>query len=89
MLGALGSIVMFVGVIWMVVIAVQTGQTTGEKALWGLVCFFCSPIGSIIFFIVKKQGMIPLVLQIIGLVILIAGGGMNFSFGTGMTPTTP
>jgi uncharacterized membrane protein YjjP (DUF1212 family) len=87
MLGMLGSILLLVGVIWMVVVAVQTGQTTGEKALWGLVCFFCSPLGSIIFYIVKRQGMIPLLLQIVGFVIMLLGGGFNYSYG-GMPPTT-
>lgn len=88
MLGALGSILMLIGVIWMVVVAIQTGQTTGEKVLWGLVCFLCSPLGSIIFFIVKRQGLIPLILQIVGLVIAIAGGGFNYQFSTGGM-TTP
>lgn len=85
MLGTLGAILLFVGVIWMVVVAVQTGQTTGDKVLWGLVCFFCSPLGSIIFFIVKRQGMIPLILQIIGFIIAMAGGGFNFSYGNMQT----
>jgi uncharacterized membrane protein YjjP (DUF1212 family) len=88
MLGALGGILLLVGVIWMVVVAVQTGQTTGEKVLWALVCFFCSPLGSIIFYIVKRQGLIPLLLQIVGIVITIAGGGFNYSYQLG-TPTTP
>jgi hypothetical protein len=89
MLGALGGIVFLVGVIWMVVVAIQTGQTTGEKILWGLVCFFgCNPIGSIIFFIVKKQGLVPLLLQIVGMVIMFLSGGFNFSYGTGGM-TTP
>lgn len=88
MLGALGSILLLVGVIWMVVIAIQSGQTTGDKVLWALVCFLCSPIGSIIFYIVKKQGLVPLLLQIVGLVIAMVGGGFNYSLG-GMTPTTP
>jgi hypothetical protein len=87
MLGALGGILLLVGVIWMVVVAIQTGTTTGEKALWGLVCFFCSPLGSIIFFAVKRQGLIPLILQIVGLVLTFAGGGFNYSYGVGnMTP---
>jgi len=65
----------------MVVVAIQTGQTTGEKAIWGLVCFFCSPLGSIIFFVMKKQGMVPLLLQIAGFILTLVGGGFNYSFG--------
>ena len=41
MLAILGYIILLVGVIWMVVTAIQTGQTTGEKVIWALVCFFC------------------------------------------------
>lgn len=81
MLGAIGGILLLVGVIWMVVVAIQTGQSTGEKAIWGLVCFFCSPLGSIVFYVMKKQGMIPLLLQIAGFIITIVGGGFNFSVG--------
>ena len=70
----LGGLLMFVGAIWLVVIAIQTGKTTGEKVLWGLVNFFCQPLGGIIFFIVTKQGLIPLILVIVGL--LLYGGGI-------------
>ena len=89
MLGALGSILLLVGIIWMVVVAIQTGQTTGEKVIWALVCFFCSPLGSIIFFIVKKQGMVPLLLQIVGFIICIVGGGFNAYLGGYAPATTP
>lgn len=87
MLPILGYILLLVGIIWMVVIAIQTGQTTGEKALWGLVCFFCSPLGSIIFYVLKKQGMVPLLLQIVGFIVMMVGGGL--SAFTGGIPTSP
>ena len=87
MLVMLGYILFLAGVIWMVVTAIQTGQTTGEKVLWALVCFFCSPLGSIIFLIVKKVGMIPLLLQIVGFVVMFLSGGLNAYMG-GMAPAT-
>jgi len=62
----LGGLLMFIGTIWLIVIAVQTGKSNGEKALWAVVNLLCQPIGGIVFFIVKKQGMIPLILVIIG-----------------------
>ncbi len=65
----LGSILLLIGTIWLIVIAIQTGQTTGEKVIWALVNFFCQPLGGIIFYIVKKQGMIPLILVIIGAIL--------------------
>ena len=90
MLAILGYILLLVGVIWMVVVAIQTGQTTGEKVIWALVCFFCSPLGSIIFYVMKKQGMVPLLLQIVGFIIMFVGGGLSAYTGGGIpTATTP
>lgn len=88
MLGALGGLLCLIGVIWLVVVAIQTGQTTGEKLIWALVCFFCNPIGGIIFFAVKRQGMVPLLLDIIGIVLVFVGGGFNYSYNMG-GPVTP
>ncbi len=83
MLGIVGWLIYVIGLIWMVVTAVQTGKDTSEKAIWGLVCFFCSPLGSIIFFIVKRQGLIPLIMMIAGFVVMIAGGGFSFNYNMG------
>lgn len=65
----LGSVLLLVGCIWLIVIAVQTGQSTGEKVIWALVNFFCQPLGGIVFYIMKKQGLVPLVLVIIGTIL--------------------
>ncbi len=81
MLAVVGSLIAFVGTIWLIVTAIQTGQTTGDKVIWGLVNFLCQPLGGIVFFIVKKQGMIPLLMVIGGWILLVAGGGINFSAG--------
>ncbi|MEQ1604356.1 MAG: hypothetical protein ABL999_05755 [Pyrinomonadaceae bacterium] len=81
MLAIVGSLVAFVGAIWLIVTAVQTGQTTGDKVLWGLVNFFCQPLGGIVFYIVKKQGLIPLLMVIGGWILIVVGGGANFSMG--------
>ena len=62
----LGGVLMLIGIVWLIIIAVQTGQTTGEKALWAIVNFLCQPIGGIVFYVMKKQGLIPLILVIIG-----------------------
>jgi cytochrome c oxidase assembly factor CtaG len=70
----LGGFLVLVGTIWMVVLAIQYGKTTGEKVLWALVNFFCQPIGGIVFAIMTKQGVIPLILILIGL--LCYGGGI-------------
>ena len=82
----LGALLMLVGTIWLIVLAVQTGETTGEKVLWALVNFFCQPIGGIIFFIVKKVGLVPLILVIIGAVLLGIG---NYSMAGDMMNQMP
>lgn len=81
MLGILGWVLVLVGTIWLVVTAVQTGADTKDKVIWGLVNFFCQPLGGIIFYVMKKQGMIPLLLVIAGWIVMVVGGGMNFSIG--------
>ena len=81
MLAVVGSLIAFIGAIWLIVTAVQTGQTTGDKVLWGLVNFFCRPLGGIVFYIVKKQGLIPLLMVIGGWILIVVGGGANFSMG--------
>lgn len=85
MLGILGWIMIVVGMIWLVVTAIQTGADTKEKVIWGLVNFLCHPIGSIIFYVVRKQGLIPMLINLIGWVLLFVGGGMSmFSGMSGM-----
>ena len=81
----IGYLLMFVGSIWMVVTAIQTGKDTADKAIWGLVTFFLCALGGVIFYIVKKQGRTPLMVQIAGFVITIIAvvvGGGSASFGT-------
>jgi hypothetical protein len=79
----LGSVLLLIGAVWLIVIAVQTGQSTGEKVLWALVNFFCQPIGGIIFYIVKKEGMVPLILVIVGSIL--SGFGYATSVNEMMT----
>lgn len=81
MLAVVGSLIALIGAIWLIVTAIQTGQTTGDKVIWGLVNFFCQPLGGIVFYIVKKQGLIPLLMVIGGWILIIVGGGASFSFG--------
>lgn len=82
----LGGVLMLIGIIWLIIIAIQTGQTTGEKILWALVNFLCQPLGGIIFYIVKKQGLVPLLLVIVGWII--AGFGY-YSMADDMMRTMP
>ena len=81
MLGALGGIIYLIGLIWLVVTAIQTGKDTTDKVIWALVCFFCSPLGGIIFYFVKKQGLVPVLMMVVGIILTFVGGGFNFSLG--------
>ena len=85
MIFGLGSLLILIGTIWLVVIAIQTGQTTGEKILWALVCFFCEPLGGIIFFAVKRVGLVPLILVLIGWAV----GGYGYYNAAGAYPRMP
>lgn len=76
MLSLLGSLLILIGAIWLIVIAVQTGKTTGEKVIWALVNFFCQPLGGIIFYFVQKQGLVPLLMVIGGFILSFLGGGL-------------
>jgi peptidoglycan/LPS O-acetylase OafA/YrhL len=86
MIGLLGSLLMLVGAIWLIVTAIQTGKDTTDKVIWAVVNFLCQPLGGIIFFIVKKQGLIPLLLVLAGAVLMFFGGALNFSAGLPSTP---
>jgi cytochrome c oxidase assembly factor CtaG len=72
-LTGIGGLVFFIGVIWLIAVSIQTGQTTGAKILWALVNLLCQPIGGIVFYVVKKQGLLPLVIVIIGTIMAAAG----------------
>jgi hypothetical protein len=86
-LAMLGWLLAFVGMIWLVVTAIQTGSTTGEKIIWAIVNLICQPLGGIIFYVVRRQGLVPLLLVIIGWILLFMGGGLTM-FRSGL-PATP
>ena len=81
----LASILILAGAVWLIIIAVQTGQSTGEKVLWALVNLLCQPLGGIIFYVMKRQGLVPLLMVIAGWLVMVLSGGMN-AF-TNMAPT--
>ena len=83
-LGILGGLLMFVGWVWLIVTAIQTGKDTTDKVIWAIVCAIgCTPIGGIIFYFVKKQGMVPLLLLIVGIVLSWFGGILTFTANMG------
>ena len=82
----LGGILFLIGMVWLIILAIQTGETTGEKALWAIVNLICQPIGGIIFFIMKRVGLVPLILMIVGWLI---GGFGYYSMAGDMMNNMP
>lgn len=75
----IGALLMLICVVWFVILSFQLGGSTGEKVVWAIVNFLFQPIAGIIFFFVKKAGLIPMILGIIGAVFY--GYGMFTSMG--------
>ena len=85
-----GYALYFIGWVWMIVTAIQTGKDTSDKLIWAAANFFCGIIGGIIFYVVKKQGRTPLMLQVAGIIVsiiavVLGGGQASFNLG-GMQP---
>jgi peptidoglycan/LPS O-acetylase OafA/YrhL len=87
----IGYLIYIVGWIWMIVTAIQTGKDTSEKAIWAVVNFICGILGGIIFFVVRKQGKMPLMVEVLGVILIIVavvlgGGQAGFNLGTPVAP---
>ena len=74
-----GALLMLICVVWFVVLSFQKGGSTGEKVIWAIVNFLFQPLAGIVFFFVKKDGLIPMILGIIGMVFY--GYGLFTSMG--------
>jgi hypothetical protein len=75
----IGALLMLICIVWFVILSVQLGTSTGEKVLWVIVNILFQPLAGIIFFIMKKAGLIPMILGIIGMVFY--GYGLFTSVG--------
>ncbi len=75
----IGALLMLICAVWFIVLSVQLGASTGEKVVWAIVNFFFQPLAGIIFFFVKKQGRVPMILGILGVVLY--GYGFTTSMG--------
>ncbi len=74
-----GALLMLICVVWFVVLSFQMGGSTGEKVIWAIVNFLFQPLAGIIFFFVKKAGLVPMILGIIGMIFY--GYGLFTSMG--------
>jgi hypothetical protein len=79
----IGGLLMLICAVWFIVLSIQLGNSTGEKVVWAVVNFLFQPIAGIIFFFVKKAGLVPMILGIIGVVLY--GYGM-FTSVSGLMP---
>jgi len=75
----IGALIMLVSIVWFIYLSFQHGASTGEKVIWAIVNFLFQPLAGIIFFFVKKDGLIPMILGIVG--VLFYGYGMFTSMG--------
>lgn len=71
---SIGGLLFLIGAIWLVVLSFQTQNSTGLKIIWAIANFFFNPIAGIIFYIVNKVGLVPMILCIIGAIL--SGYGM-------------
>ena len=68
----MGAIIALVGFAWIVVMAFQ------ESLLWGLACFFCKPIGTLIFVVLFwQEAKKPFFVYLAGALICGLGYAMN------------
>ena len=82
-----GLVLNVIGSIWLIALAVSGGRSTAEKLLWAVVNFpGFQPIGGIIFFIVRRTGLIPLLIVLAGFVIMLVS---YYSMMRGMIGTIP
>lgn len=79
MILGLGGLLMLICIVWFVVLSVQQSASTGEKVLWVIVNLLFQPLAGIIFYFVKKDGLVPMILGIIG--VILYGYGFTTSIG--------
>lgn len=83
MIVGIGALLMLIGAIWMIYLAVTSEPTTGGKAIWGILIFLTGPFAGTIYFLLKKIGLVPLILMWIA--VLFYGYGI-FTSVPGVTP---
>lgn len=66
---SIGALLMLICAVWFIVLSIQMGQSTAEKVLWAIANFLFQPLAGIIFFFVKKAGLVPMILGIIGVIV--------------------
>lgn len=74
MLGLLGGLLFLVGWIWLIVVGFKQGG-----ALWGILIFLFSWIAGLIFAFTKKTGWTQVGIMVLGFILMLVGGAVNFS----------
>jgi hypothetical protein len=62
-----------VGVMWLVYISITSSRSVVSKTLWAVANLIGQPLAGIVFYIVKRQGLVPLLLLVIGWMLLMLG----------------
>ncbi len=69
-LSEIGAIIFFVGWIWLIFIAVRLPINWKIKLVWVVVNLIAAPLGSLIFYLINRKGLVPLILTTIGFIVL-------------------
>jgi hypothetical protein len=81
-----GLALALIGQLWLVVLAILNGKTIAEKIIWAIVNMILQPITGIIFLSIKRTGLVPLILVIVGQAIILF---VYYSAMRGMIGTIP
>lgn len=72
----LGIILWLVSVIWFIYLSLRRNESNLMKAVWSILSLLFQPIAGIAFFILKKDGLIPMLLSIIAVILFGVGGSV-------------
>jgi hypothetical protein len=82
----IGLVLVLIGQVWLVILALLNGRTLAEKLIWTVTNLVLQPITGIIFFMVKRTGLVPLLLAIIGTILMLVSYNSMMRAMIGMVP---
>ena len=72
-LSYIGAAMAFVGMIWLIILSIKSGKSIAGKAFWAIANFAFQPIAGIVFYIMRRNGLIALLMLIFGWILLMTG----------------
>jgi FtsH-binding integral membrane protein len=71
-LSEIGAIIFFIGWVWLIFLSLRLPVSRKMKIVWVIANLVTAPLGSLVFYLINRKGLIPLALTAIGFVVLIA-----------------